>query len=124
MVFGPRRRYGMRRKGKEAAGVMGKRKQTTDMQKLARAVLNLKLDKEEALCRELEARGVEPSGAGALLYVQWKAAVEGDLKAAAFLRDLAGTEEPEKRTAKKAAPIDLRTMSDEELLALASEARR
>ncbi|MGX8692618.1 MAG: hypothetical protein ACSW8E_02555 [Clostridia bacterium] len=93
---------------------MGKRKQTTDMQKLARAVLNLKLDKEEALCRELEARGVEPSGAGALLYAQWKAAVKGDLKAAAFLWDLAGPEE----AAKNAGLPELRALSDQELLGL------
>ena len=107
--------------GKEAAaGSMGKRKQTTDMQKLAREVLSLTLREDEELRRELEARGVEPNGAGALLYAQWKRAVNGDLKAAAFLRDLAGTEEPKK----KAAPIDLRSMSDEELLALAGEAPR
>ena len=107
--------------GKEAAiGSMGKQRQTTDMQKLARKLLRLTLGEDEELRRELEARGVEPNGAGALLYAQWKRAVNGDLKAAAFLRDLAGTEEPKK----KAAPIDLRSMSDEELLALAGEAPR
>ena len=88
--------------------------------KLARKLLRLTLGEDEELRRELEARGVEPNGAGALLYAQWKRAVNGDLKAAAFLRDLAGTEEPKK----KAAPIDLRAMSDEELLALAGEAPR
>ena len=86
------------------------------MQKQAREVLSRELGEDEALRRELEARGVEPNGAGALLYAQWKAAVEGDLKAAAFLRDLAGTEEPE--------PLDLRTMSDEQLRELVSEAKR
>lgn len=101
---------------------MEKRKRTADMQKLAREVLSRTLKEDEELRAELEARGVEPSGAGALLYVQWKAAVGGDLKAAAFLRDLAGTEEPKKMTARK-APDELRTMSDEELLALAAEAR-
>ncbi len=94
------------------------------MQKQAREVLSRELGEDEALRRELEARGVEPNGAGALLYVQWKAAVEGDLKAAAFLRDLAGTEEPEKKAGKKAAPLDLRTMSDEQLRELVSEAKR
>lgn len=102
---------------------MGKRRKTADMRKLARALLSQPLNGDEALRRELEARGVEPNGAGALLYAQWKAAVGGDLKAAAFLRDLAGTEEP-KRTARKAAPTDLRAMSDEELRALAAEGRR
>ena len=102
---------------------MGKGKATANMRNLAREVLSRELDEDEAPCRELKARGVEPNGAGALLYVQWKAAVNGDLKAAAFLRDLAGTEEPEKKE-NKAAAIDLRAMSDEELLALAAEARR
>lgn len=105
--------------GKEAAAVSeGKGKQTTDMQKLARKLLRLKLGEDEELRREMEARGVEPTGAGALLYAQWKKAVNGDLKAAAFLRELAGTEELKK----KAAPIDLRAMSDEELMAMAGKA--
>ncbi len=105
--------------GKEdAEKSMGKRKQTADMQKLARDVLSLTLGEDEELRRELEARGVEPSGAGALLYAQWKEAVTGDLKAAAFLRDLAGTEEPKKKTAKKAAMPPLREMSDGELMEL------
>ena len=108
--------------GKEAAaGSMGKRKQTTDMQKLAREVLSLTLREDEELRRELEARGVEPTGAGALLYAQWKEAVMGDLKAAAFLRDLAGTEEPKKKAAKKAELPALRDLSDEELLQLLAE---
>ena len=107
--------------GKEAAAVSeGKGRQTTDMQKLARKLLRLTLDEDEELRRELEARGVEPTGAGALLYAQWKKAVNGDLKAAAFLRELAGTEEPRK----KASTIDLRAMSDEELLAMAGKARK
>ena len=108
--------------GKEAAeGSMGKRKRTTDMQKLAREVLSLTLREDEELRRELEARGVEPSGAGALLYAQWKEAVTGDLKAAAFLRDLAGAEEPKKKTAKKAELPALRELSDGELLELLAE---
>ena len=98
----------------------GKGRQSTDMQKLARKLLRLKLGEDEELRREMEARGVEPTGAGALLYAQWKKAVNGDLKAAAFLRELAGTEEPRKKT----SPVDLRAMSDEELLALAGEAPR
>lgn len=88
------------------------------MQKLAREVLSLQLNEDEALRRELEARGVEPTGAGALLYAQWKEAVTGDLKAAAFLRDLAGAEEPKRKTAKKAALPELRELSDGELLEL------
>ena len=97
---------------------MGKRKPTTDMQKLAREVLSLTLGEDEELRRELEARGVEPSGAGALLYAQWKEAVTGDLKAAAFLRDLAGAEEAKKKPAKKAELPALRELSDGELLEL------
>ena len=115
----------MVRDGKGGAdGSMGNRRPTTDMQKLAREVLSRRLNEDEALRRELEARGVEPNGAGALLYALWKSAVGGDLKAAAFLRDLAGTEEPKKNAAKSAAAIDLRAMSDAELLARVSVGRR
>lgn len=96
---------------------MAKQTKTADMQKLAKSILSLPLSADEELRRELEARGVEPNGAGALLYAQWKAAVRGDLKAAAFLRDLAGTEEPKKRPEKN----ELQDMSDEELFALARE---
>ena len=103
---------------------MSKQRPTADMQKLAREVLSRRLNEDEELRPELEARGVEPNGAGALLYVQWKAAVGGDLKAAAFLRDLAGTEEPKKSPAKQTAAIDLRAMSEEQLQALAAEAKQ
>ncbi len=96
---------------------MAKQTKTADMQKLAKLILSLPLSADEELRRELEARGVEPNGAGALLYAQWKAAVRGDLKAAAFLRDLAGTEEPKKRPEKN----EMQDMSDEELMALARE---
>lgn len=88
------------------------------MQKLAREVLSLTLNEDEALRRELEARGVEPSGAGALLYAQWKEAIGGDLKAAAFLSELAGVGEQTKQTGRKARLPELRRMSDEELLEL------
>ena len=97
---------------------MAGRKRKLDIQRQAEDLLASPLSGEEELRRELEARGVEPSGAGALLYAQWKAAVRGDLKAAAFLRDLAGTEEPKKKTAKKAAMPPLREMSDGELMEL------
>ena len=93
------------------------------MQKLARAVLSRTLDEDEELRQELEARGVEPTGAGALLYAQWKEAVGGDLKAAAFLRDLAGTEEPKKKPRGKPAPL-MCNLSDEELLELAAGGSR
>lgn len=86
------------------------------MQTLARELLSLPLSGDEAICQELEARGVEPTGAGALLYAQWKEAVGGDLKAAAFLRDLAMQAEPEKK--KKPTGPELRSLSDAELLEL------
>ncbi len=95
------------------------RKRRLDIQKQTKELLASPLSEaDDELRRELEARGVEPNGAGALLYVIWEKALEGDLKAAIFLKDLAGTEEPKEKTAKKAPPIDLQSMSDEELMAL------
>ena len=96
---------------------MGARRKTADMQKLAREVLTAPLGEDDAIRQELEARGVEPNGAGALLYAQWKEAVRGDLKAASFLKDLAGAAEAPKKTAKK-APLDLKALSDEQLQAM------
>lgn len=96
---------------------MGGRRQKLDMQRLAEDLLTSPLSDEDALRRELEARGVKPNGAGALLYVQWKEALDGDLKAASFLRDLARPEEP-KPNARKKASVDWRSLSDEELLAM------
>ena len=77
---------------------------------------------DDELRKDLEARGVTPTRA-ALLYAVWEKALKGDLKAAAFLRELAEAAEA-KEAAKKAAPIDLRAMSDEELTALLEEAGR
>lgn len=88
------------------------------MPELARGVLASPLvEDDETLRRELERRGIEPSGAGALLYAQLREAMNGDLKAASFLRDLAGAGEDGGAARKKAVP-DLRTLSDEELLAM------
>ena len=77
---------------------------------------------DDDLRKDLEARGVTPTRAGALLYAVWEKALKGDLKAAAFLRELA--EAAEAKEAAKKAPIDLRAMSDEELTALLEEAGR
>ena len=102
---------------------MAERKKTADMQKLARELLTAPLGEEDAIRQELEARGVTPNGAGALLYAQWKEAVRGDLKAASFLKDLAGVGEAPKKPGKKAAP-DLKALSDEQLLAMLAEGGR
>ncbi len=89
-----------------------------DMQKQTKDLLASPLSEaDDELRRELEARGVKPNGAGALLYAQWKSAVKGDLKAASFLKDLAEAGEA-KREANKTPPVEIRKMSDEELLAL------
>ena len=93
---------------------MKKTERSLDMQRLAEELLSLPLSGDDELRRELEARGVMPNGAGALLYAQWKRAVEGDLKAASFLRELLA--EPKKGAAGPAG--GLRALSDGELLAM------
>lgn len=103
---------------------MAGRKRKLDIQRQAEDLLASPLSGEEELRRELEARGVEPNGAGALLYAQFREAVDGDLKAAAFLRDLARPEEPKKTARKAQASPGLRELSDEELLALLAEGGR
>lgn len=100
---------------------MAARRRKLDIQRQAEDLLASPLSGEEELRLTLEARGVEPNGAGALLYAQWEKALAGDLKAAAFLRELA---EAEKKETKKARPVDLRELSDKELMELASGARR
>ncbi|MBR5342890.1 MAG: hypothetical protein IK149_03225 [Oscillospiraceae bacterium] len=100
---------------------MAAKRRKLDIQRQAEDLLASPLSGEEELRLELEARGVEPNGAGALLYAQWKEALGGDLKAASFLRDLARQEEPKKTARKKQAAPELRALSDEELLALLAE---
>lgn len=102
---------------------MGAKKKTADIQELARELLTAPLGEDDELRQELEARGVSPNGAGALLYAQWKEAVRGDLKAASFLRDLAGPGEAPKKSGKKPA-LDLKALSDEQLLAMLAEGGR
>ncbi|MBR0353982.1 MAG: hypothetical protein IJK35_01280 [Oscillospiraceae bacterium] len=103
---------------------MAGKRQRLDIQRQAEDLLAAPLSGEEELCRELEARGVKPNGAGALLYAQFREAVGGDLKAAAFLRDLARQEEPKKPARKKQAAPELRELSDAELLAMLAEGGR
>ena len=103
---------------------MGARKKRLDIQEQTKELLASPLSEaDDELRKDLEARGVTPTRAGALLYAVWEKALKGDLKAAAFLRELAEAAEA-KEAAKKAAPIDLRAMSDEELTALLEEAGR
>ena len=73
-----------------------------------------------AVRRELEQRGLAPTGGQALLYRQWIKAAGGDTSAAKFLRDAAEMEDTEAPgKPKPVTAADLSAMTDEELRRLA-----
>ena len=98
------------------------RKRKRSLRAAALACLEMELPEEDELRRELEQRGLAPTGGQALLYRQWIKAAGGDTSAAKSLRDAAGIEETEQP--KLPAAADLSAMTDEELRRLAGRSVR
>ncbi len=87
----------------------------------AQALLGMELPADSELRSELAALGLEPTGAQALLFVQFRKALEGDNSAAKFVRDAAG----ELAAAEEGdGAAVFRGMSDAELRAMAGGAER
>ena len=84
----------------------------------AQALLSMELPADSELRSELAALGLEPTGAQALLFVQFRKALEGDNSAAKFVRDAAG----ELAAAEGDGAAAFRGMSDAELRAMAAGA--
>ncbi len=80
----------------------------------AQALLSMELPPGDALRAELAALGLEPTGAQALLFVQFRKALDGDNSAAKFVRDAAAEAAAEGDSA-----AAFRGMSDAELRAMA-----
>lgn len=81
----------------------------------AQALLNMELPAGSKLRAEMTMLGLEPTGAQALLYVQFRKALDGDNSAAKFVRDAVGDAAAEGDDGAAA----FRGLSDAELRAMA-----
>ena len=105
--------------GKASAAAKKERRRLED---LARKILDLQLPCDEAVRDELEMHGIDPTCDAGIVLAQVKRALNGDVKAATWIRDILG-ENPGNRVAVEltdylsapVATLDLSSLSDEEL---------
>jgi len=105
--------------GKASAAAKKERRRLED---LARKILDLQLPCDEAVRDELEMHGIDPTCDAGIVLAQVKRALNGDVKAATWIRDILG-ENPGNRLAAELndrfnGPIagwDMSLLSDDEL---------
>lgn len=84
----PEERRESARKAGKASGEARRAKR--DMREIARLVLDAELLDGDDLKQQLIGRGIDPTGAGAILFSQLAKACKGDTEAARFIRDTSG----------------------------------
>lgn len=108
--------------GKASAAAKKERRR---LEALANQILNLQLSCDEDIRAELEAHGIDPTCDAGIVLAQVKRALNGDVKAATWIRDILG-ENPGNRITVDvpdylSAPViamDLSHLSDDELRAM------
>lgn len=107
--------------GKAAAAAKKERRRLED---LTHQILSKQLPDDEAIRGELEANGIDPTCDAGIVLAQVKRALNGDTKAAIWVRDIIG-ENPGNRvtvdvdyTTVPVADLDLSKLSDDELRAM------
>lgn len=80
-----------REKAKKAGKASGEaRRSKRNLREVAQLVLEAELLDDDALREQLIERGIDPTGAGAILFSQLVKACKGDTEAARFIRDTSG----------------------------------
>ena len=107
--------------GKASAAAKKERRR---LEELANQILNLQLPDDEAIRGELEDHGIDPTCDAGIVLAQVKRALNGDVKAAVWIRDILG-ENPGNRVTvdvdymtTPVSFLDLRSMSDDQLRAM------
>ena len=115
------------KKGGPAAAAAKKRNRT--MRELTQLILSTELLDSDELKQQLVDRGIEPTGAGAILFAQLAKAAKGDTAAATYLRDTSGQKPVdgllpgEIDESKPLESYDLTKLSDAQLRRLAASRR-
>lgn len=101
------------------------KKERRRLEELAHQILNLQLPDDEAIRGELEAHGIDPTCDAGIVLAQVKRALNGDVKAAIWIRDILGENPGNRLTvdmpdylSAPAASLDLSQLSDDELRAM------
>jgi len=110
--------------GKASAAAKKERRR---LEELAHQILDLQLPDDEAIRGELESHGIDPTCDAGIVLAQVKRALNGDVKAAIWIRDILGenpgnritVETPDYLTA-PVASLDLSKLTDDELIAMIS----
>ena len=120
----PEERHSIQSSGGKASAAA--KKERRRLEDLTHQILSKQLPDDEAIRGELEANGIDPTCDAGIVLAQVKRAINGDTKAAIWVRDIIG-ENPGNRltidTAYLTAPVstmDLSQLSDDELLAMIS----
>ena len=108
--------------GKASAAAKKERRRLED---LANQILNLQISCDEDIRAELESHGIDPTCDAGIVLAQVKRALNGDVKAAIWIRDILGenpgnritVDMPDYLTTPVSA-LDLSQLSDDELLAM------
>lgn len=101
------------------------KKERRRLEELAHKILNLRLPDDEAIRGELEAHGIDPTCDAGIVLAQVKRALNGDVKAAIWIRDILGENPGNRLTvdmpdylSAPVASLDLSQLSDDELRAM------
>jgi len=101
------------------------KKERRRLEELAHQILNLQLPDDEAIRGELEAHGIDPTCDAGIVLAQVKRALNGDVKAAIWIRDILGENPGNRLTvdmpdylSAPVASLDLSQLSDDELRAM------
>lgn len=119
----PEEKYAIQSAGGKASAAA--KKERRRLEELANRILNLQLPGDEDIRAELEAHGIDPTCDAGIVLAQVKRALNGDVKAAIWIRDILG-ENPSNRITvdmpdyltTPVSTLDLSQLSDDELRAM------
>ena len=119
----PEEKHAIQSAGGKASAVA--KKERRRLEELANRILTLQLPCDEDIRAELEAHGIDPTCDAGIVLAQVKRALDGDVKAAIWIRNILG-ENPGNRItvdmpdylSAPVATMDLSQLSDDELRAM------